>query len=238
MIWLLLIFTPVALAFIAWMKMNRWAYGALLAGGALPAMGVALGLVPVRAAEVEWFLLGAHFGLDGPRTIFLGLAAVLWAVAGIFATGYLPGDDRRQRFGFFFLLTMSGNLGLIIAADATTFYTSFVVMTFAAYGLVIHSGTEEALRAGRIYLVMAIFGEIFLIPSLYLAVQGTGAIAFAEIGPALGGLENRNTILLLALVGFGVKAGAVPLYFWLPLAHPVAPTPASAVLSGSMIKAG
>ncbi|TVR55296.1 MAG: hypothetical protein EA425_00775 [Puniceicoccaceae bacterium] len=58
------------------------------------------------------------------------------------------------------------------------------------------------------------------------------------IATALGEMDNRGTILLLALIGFGVKAGAVPLYFWLPLAHPVAPTPASAVLSGSMIKAG
>lgn len=238
MIWLVILFFPLLLAFLAWMRMDRRAYGGLLTAGAAPALAVALDWVPAPAQEIDWLLLGAHFGLDGPRTLLLGLAAVLWMVGGAFAAGYLPEDAGRKRFGFFFLLTMSGNLGLIVAADAATFYTFFVVMTFAAYGLVIHSGTAEARRAGRVYLVMAIFGELFLIPAIYLAVQETGAMAFAEMGPALGSLENRNTILFLALIGFGVKAGAVPLYFWLPLAHPVAPTPASAVLSGSMIKAG
>ncbi|TVR42771.1 MAG: NADH/ubiquinone/plastoquinone (complex I) [Bacteroidia bacterium] len=111
-------------------------------------------------------------------------------------------------------------------------------MTFASYGLVIHSRTPSARRAARIYLVMAIIGELFLITALYLAVQSSGSMLLADIPPALAEASNGPFIFLLGLIGFGVKVGAIPLYFWLPLAHPAAPAPASAVLSGAMIKAG
>jgi formate hydrogenlyase subunit 3/multisubunit Na+/H+ antiporter MnhD subunit len=239
MLWLILILTPVLLACLAWTPiMHRGTFGLMLAGGAIPALGVAVGLVPAQEAEFEWLLLDALLGLDAVRTIWLALAAVLWFVAGAFAGGYLANDAKRNRFGFYFLLAMAGNFALIVAGDAATFYSGFVVMTFAAYGLVVHNGSREALRAGRIYLVMAILGELFIVPAIYLSVQGIGSTRLDEIGFGLAGLENRDTILLLGLVGFGVKVGAVPLYFWLPLAHPVAPTPASAVLSGCMIKAG
>jgi len=86
--------------------------------------------------------------------------------------------------------------------------------------------------------VMAIIGELFLITALYLGVQSAGSMLLADIPPALAEAPNGPFIFLLGLVGFGVKVGAVPLYFWLPLAHPAAPAPASAVLSGAMIKAG
>jgi len=133
---------------------------------------------------------------------------------------------------------MAGNFGLLISAEVASFYTFFALMTFASYGLVIHNRTPSARRAGKIYLVMAIIGELFLITALYLAVHSAGSMLLADIPPALAEATNGPFIFLLGLVGFGVKVGAIPLYFWLPLAHPAAPAPASAVLSGAMIKAG
>lgn len=188
--------------------------------------------------SANWFLLEAHFALDTPRRILLMLTGLLWALAGLFAGPYLRKEERRGEFSFYFGAAMAGNIGLLVAADAASFYTFFALMTFASYGLVIHTRSETARRAARIYLVMAILGELFLITALYFAILRADSLLLEDLAPALATGSGGLWIFLLGLIGFGVKVGAFPLYFWLPLAHPVAPTPASAVLSGAMIKAG
>ncbi len=237
MIWILSLFLPVLLSFVVLFGRIRpgW-YAALLGGAAIPAL--AAGLTEPPGTVLSWFLLESAFGLDETRRVLLTFTAALWGIAGVYAGAYLGRDASRGGFGFFFLLAMAGNIGLIVARDVPLFYTCFVLMTFASYGLVIHTRKPDALRAGRIYIVMAILGEILLLAGIFLVVAEADSFLLEDMGPALGAMEQRNPALLLLLAGFGVKAGAVPLYFWLPLAHPVAPTPASAVLSGAMIKAG
>jgi len=237
MIWTLAITLPLVLAFVVLCGKFRpvW-YGLILGAGALPAMFA--GIVDAAPLQVTWLLLESGFGLDPTRRIFLTFSGLLWAVAGIYAGGYLANDPQRKRFGFFFLLAMVGNIGLIAAEDLPAFYTFFVLMTFAAYGLVVHNGSRAALRAGRIYIIMAIMGELLLLAGVFLVVVEADSHLLVDMGSALAVMDYRSIALLLLLAGFGVKAGAIPLYFWLPLAHPVAPTPASAVLSGAMIKAG
>ncbi|MCZ7641088.1 MAG: complex I subunit 5 family protein [Verrucomicrobia bacterium] len=145
-----------------------------------------------------------------------------------------PGTPTETVFFLFYLLAMAGNFGLILAFDAPVFYFCFALMSFASYGLVIHNGDTEALRAGRIYIYLVVLGEVLLFAALVTIVGATGSTrlpvaADAPLSPLTFGL---------AVAGFGIKAGLLPLHVWLPLAHPVAPTPASAVLSGAMIKAG
>ncbi len=237
MIWFLTIALPLlAAVFAAWLPAGRRGSGLIFVVATLPALW--LGLVEVSGVTAQWFLLESHFFLDTPRRIILLLTGILWATAGLFAGSYLKDDARRGEFFFYFGAAMAGNFGLLISADVASFYTFFALMTFASYGLVVHSRTPSARLAGKIYLVMAIIGELFLITSLYLAVQSAGSMLLADIPPALADDPNGQFIFLLGLIGFGVKVGAIPLYFWLPLAHPAAPAPASAVLSGTMIKAG
>lgn len=237
MIWFLVILLPLLAAMLtAFTPAGRRVAGLVLAGATLPALW--LGLVEANGLTAQWFILETHFSLDTPRQIILLLTGVLWAVAGLFSGSYLKDDARRSAFFFYFGAAMAGNFGLLISAEVASFYTFFALMTFASYGLVIHSRTPFARRAARIYLVMAIIGELFLITALYLAVQSAGSMLLADIPPALAEASNGRFIFLLGLIGFGVKVGAIPLYFWLPLAHPAAPAPASAVLSGAMIKAG
>ncbi len=237
MIWFLTIVLPLLAAiFTAYLPTGRRWVGLIFVGATIPAL--LLGLVEVPGITAEWFLLESHFSLDTPRRIILLLTAILWATAGLFAGSYLKADARRGEFSFYFGAAMAGNFGLLISAEVASFYTFFALMTFASYGLVIHNRTPSARRAGKIYLVMAIIGELFLITALYLAVHSAGSMLLADIPPALAEATNGPFIFLLGLVGFGVKVGAIPLYFWLPLAHPAAPAPASAVLSGAMIKAG
>ena len=201
----------------------------------LPAL--ALALWPLPEARYPFLLIGTELGLDPIGRVFLLFTAFLWLCSGVYARSYLERDPLRHRFFVFFLLTASGNLGLIMARDMIGFYLFFVLMTFAAYGLIMHDGSLSARRAGLVYVVLAVFGEVMLITAL-LIIGSTANGDAIHPAPLVAASPSRDLIIALLLAGFGIKAGAIPLHVWLPLAHPVAPTPASAVLSGAMIKAG
>ena len=205
---------------------------------ALPALGYVLFAKAGAGVELPWLLLGVRLGLTDTTRVFLLFTAVLWLLAGIYARSYLGADAPARRFFAFYLLTMGGNLGLILARDAASFYLFFTLMSFAAYGLVVHDATDRARQAGKVYLILVVIGEAMLLPAVLLAVAATGTTSLEEIPSGVASSANRDLIVALVLGGFGVKAGALPLHVWLPLAHPAAPTPASAVLSGAMIKAG
>lgn len=211
---------------------------------ALPALVLAL----LPAAEgVSWatfgVMTGLRFEVDGVARAFLVVTALLWLVVGVFAARYHRDDPKKSRFLGFFVATMAGNLGLVVAADGLSFYLFFAVMTFAAYGLIVHRADEEAFRAGRVYIVMAVLGEIAVLAALFmLGAAADGAPSFgtdmARAWSVVSEAGHAEGLAALVVVGFGIKAGLVPLHLWLPLAHPVAPTAASALLSGAMIKGG
>ncbi|MFK7161070.1 proton-conducting transporter membrane subunit [Marinospirillum sp. MEB164] len=231
---------------------QRWAaLNWLWISAPLPALALAL-LMPADPAltslHLPFLLLGSLWWLDEVRQVFLVTTALLWLMAGLYARGYFaaathparPDQPASDKMGFaaLWLLTLSGNLLLIIAEDIASFYLGFALMTFAAYGLVIDSRKASALYAGRVYLAMALLGEAAMLAALIGLSQQAAA---PQMGPAAASLmtsEPSIWILNCLLLGFGVKAGLPLLHLWLPLAHPVAPTPASAVLSGAMIKAG
>ncbi len=219
--------------------------GALKAAGmwlapwsALPALILALLADTDSGYEFPWLLLGTRFGLDVTGQVFLLVTALVWLAAGAFGRDYMAGDPEQSRFWFFFLLSMSGNLGLIIVQDMVSFYTFFALMTFAAYGVVVHERSGRAFRAGRVYLVLAILGEMCMLAGLLFAAWSAGSLDLRLASAAVAVAPQRDLIILLLLAGFGVKVGMLPLHMWLPLAHPVAPTSASAVLSACMLKAG
>lgn len=195
-------------------------------------------LLGAGTIEVPWLLLGARLGLDEVGCVLLPPTALLWLVAG-FAVPRLVGAGRRDGFLACFLVAMCGNFVLLAALDAITFYLGFALMSFASYGLVVQAGTPRARHAGRYYIAMVVLGEVCVITGLMLLANRSG-IDFAAMRAsfAMAGPGANNLVLALLLVGFGIKAGLAGLHFWLPLAHPVAPAPASAVLSGTMIKAG
>ena len=184
--------------------------------------------------SIEWLWPGASFGLPNQTAqLWFGFTLILWLAAACYSIGFI----QRQKISYwlFYLLAMAGNLALILAQDVLGFYLGFAMMSLSAYGLVIHSGTTKARRAGRLYLQLAIVGELLLFAALVLRVhESDGNFALA----ALESSQIQPLTLLLLMLGFGLKAGFFPLHVWLPQAHPAAPAPASAVLSGAMIKAG
>lgn len=227
---------PLGLAGLAMLPVTRRAALAAAPWAPLPALALAL-YGEDGQVEVPSLLLGALFGLDQTARTFLLFTALLWTIAGVYARRYLAGDPRRARFFVFFLATCAGNLGLLLARDIASFYFFFALMTFAAYGLVVHEGTAAARRAGRVYLVMAVLGEAALLIGFFLLFDASGTLDLPQAA-ATPALPAQTAMVALVLAGFGIKVGAPLLHMWLPLAHPVAPTPASAVLSGAIIKAG
>jgi len=236
---LLVVIWPLLLAGAMMFTATRPAALRLAPWAALPALILAAfaPAPPGISLRLPWLLLGTEVGLpDDTGRLFLLFTALLWWLGGMYARAYL--SEGRGRFFAYFLLSMAGNLGLILAQDLASFYLFFALMSFASYGLVVHERTVEARRAGRVYIVLVLIGEVALFVAMILATAAAGSTGFDAVRRELVQAESRDLIMLLAFVGFGIKAGVLGLHVWLPLAHPVAPTPASAVLSGAMIKAG
>ena len=201
---------------------------------ALPALAAALFLKPGLDLEVTWFFMGGRMGLDLVGRSFLLLAALVWLFSAFFGQGYLAHDHRRYHFYFFYLISMAFNFGLILAQDMLGFYLFFALMSFSAYGLIVHARSREARQAGKVYIIMVMLGEVLLFAGMLVMASHLPDLELSTIAKS----RPDTLSLILILLGFGIKAGALPLHVWLPLAHPVAPVPASAVLSGVMIKAG
>ena len=141
---------------------------------AFPALLVAV-LAPTGiTAELSWLLLGSHLGLDDTARVFLFFTALLWFLAGLYARVYMEHDDHRERFFVFYLLTMSGNLGLILAQDMLSFFLGFATMSFASYGLIVHNSDPEARFAARIYMILVVLGEVALFAAMVWVAGSAG----------------------------------------------------------------
>jgi formate hydrogenlyase subunit 3/multisubunit Na+/H+ antiporter MnhD subunit len=228
---------PLALALLALFSRARRHLFTLVPAAPLPGICAALLLSPGTAAPLPRTLLGAGLSIDEIGKVLLGVTALLWTLAGIYARFSIK-DKGRNRFAGFWLATLSGNLLLFVSADLISFYLAFATLSLAAFGLVIHSHSAEARRAGRVYLVLAILGETCLLLGFLVGADAAGSVMIDEVRSALPASPHRDLAILLLVIGFGLKAGLLPFHVWLPLAHPAAPAPASAVLSGAIVKAG
>lgn len=202
------------------------------------ALLILLGAPPAGTVRPEWLLTGLSFGVDEVSAVFVVIAAVLWTAAAFYSLSYFSAGRPPGRFAFFYFAAMGGNAGLVLAQDAVAFYLFFAVMTFSVYGLVIHNRDPGAVRAARVYMVMAAAGEALLVTALLVVASSADGLDFPSVREAVAGHPASGVLAGLIIVAYAVKAGVVPLHLWLPLAHPAAPAPASAVLSGVVIKAG
>lgn len=205
---------------------------------ALPALVLAV-LGPGVSAEVPWLLLGTSLHVDAVARPLVLVTALLHGAA-LAAIAWRRRADTTVGTGVltaFLLACLVGSLGALLAADTVTFYLSFVLVSFAAAGLVVHQRTATAHRATRVYLVMSVLSETAILAALLLVVAAGGR-RIADAPAAVADAGTGGLVVVLLLVGFGVKAGTVPLHVWLPLAHPAAPPAASAVLSGVLVKIG
>ncbi|MBS1304115.1 complex I subunit 5 family protein [Loktanella sp. SALINAS62] len=234
---LLALIWPLALACVVALPPVRVRASQLLPFAPLPALWLGLS-GPTDITTAPFLLLGVNLVVTQMGALFILMTAGIWLGAGIYAQGYMTSSDRPAVFTGFWCLTLSGNLGVFLAADVVTFYVAFAIVSFAAYVLIVHDATRAALRAGRVYIVLVICGEVCLLVAFVIGIDVADSVSIEEIRLALASAPQGSVAALLLIAGFGIKAGLMPLHFWLPLAHPAAPTPASAVLSGAIVKAG
>lgn len=205
----------------------------------IPALAAAF-LAPRDAVfALPWLFLDSGLQLDESSRVFVAGSAFLWLAAGVYAARYLMADGRAASFSLFWNVVFAGNIGVYLAADVVSFYVAFALVSLMAYPLVIHDRKEASLRAGAVYIMLAVLGEVALFAAFVLGASAAGgSLMIDDIVAALGQPVADPLVLGLLIIGFGIKAGLMPLHVWLPLAHPAAPVPASAVLSGAIVKAG
>ncbi|MBN2247484.1 MAG: hypothetical protein JW733_02160 [Coriobacteriia bacterium] len=202
------------------------------------------GLIPLvaehhRIQSTVSLLVGElTFTVDSFSMLFAIFTSFVWFASTLYSLDYLKHEEKHDRYHTTSLVVLAANLGVVLAGDLVTLYLFFEALGLVAFLLVIHTETDEAKKASVKYFWMTVIGGFALIGGIFLtfALGGTGAI-----GPLPAGHGDeliRWAAAIMLILGFGVKAGMVPVHVWLPDAHPVAPSPASALLSGVMIKAG
>lgn len=173
---------------------------------------------------------------------FVVLSSVLWMATTVYAIGYLEGSPLQSRFFGYFSISVSATVGVALAGNLITFLLFYELLTLACYPLVVHSGTREALQAGRVYLTYTVAGGTLLLMGVALLHSFGGSPQFTP-GGYLTGLTDEYTgtltvAFVMLIIGLGVKAALIPLHGWLPRAM-VAPAPVSALLHAvAVVKAG
>ena len=190
-------------------------------------------------------LAGVRIVLQGDPLgrLFSTLICIIWFAVAFFAYEYMNHEGHRERFFGFYLMTLGGLMGVCYAGNLATLYMFYELMTLCSFPLVLHIGTRKAFEAAWRYLAFSVAGAGLGLFGLFILQDYCVTDLFTPGGVLDLSLAQQNQELLLAVFlimasGFGCKAGMFPLHAWLPIAHPVAPAPASAVLSGLITKMG
>ncbi len=181
------------------------------------------------------------FTLDGFRMLYGIVAAFMWMMAALLSREYLARHRNRNRYYLFLLTTLGATMGVFLSSDLYTTFLFFEIMSFTSYVWVAQEENRPSLRAAETYLAVAVIGGLVMLMGIFLLYRMLGTLEIAELGRAAELCEKKELLYAAGgclLVGFGAKAGAFPLHIWLPKAHPVAPAPASALLSGILTKTG
>lgn len=182
---------------------------------------------------------GLYLKIDMFRYIFVFITSLVWMITTIYSTQYLIKYKNRNRYYCFFMMTLGSTLGVFVSENMINLFTFFEIMSFTSYILVIHDEDSYAHQAGVTYISMAIFGGLVLLLGLFLAYDLYGTVDIASLSEIVSQQRSSKYIIAILLIfGFGIKASIFPLHIWLPKAHPAAPTPASAILSGILLKVG
>jgi hydrogenase-4 component B len=177
--------------------------------------------------------------MDHLSAFMVGVICLLGFAVNIYSISYLRDYEtfNLRTLGFFSNLFIAGMILVVTTANAFYFLIFWEVMTLTSYFLVIYNTkNNESIRAGYLYLFVAHTGTVLIMISFLILFMHVGNFDFSAFRLASYSLSTRNFIFLLAFFGFGAKAGIVPLHFWLPRAHPAAPSHISALMSGIMIE--
>lgn len=166
---------------------------------------------------------GLAFTVDGFRVVYVLIAVFMWAMTALMSPEYLKHYKNKARYWVFFAITFFALVGVFLSSTLFTTFVFFEIMSFTSYVWVAFDERPESLRAAGTYLAVAVIGGLVMLMGLFLLENGT---------------YSKYLTCGLIFFGFAAKAGVYPLHIWLPKAHPVAPAPTSALLSGILTKSG
>lgn len=184
--------------------------------------------------------LGIELAVDGLALVMLWLTAVVMLAVQCYTTSWLrdSADFRSCEFRTLVLLLWSGLNALFLSADLFNIYVTLEIVTLAAVPLVIFSRGATAVSAAMRYLVFALVGSVFYLLGVALVYAETGVLALSLLAPETVSGPAATVALAAMTAGLAMKAALFPVHAWLPRAHAVAPSPASALLSALVAKAG
>ena len=229
-------------------KVSNRARDGMLLAVTLAVAGTALWLAAGVAggAAYETYILQLtpdiwmYMRVDALGALFGATVAVLWVLALVYSWGYMAEGHRLGRYYSFFILSLAWTMGVAYSGNLLTFLIFYELFSILTYPLVVHEQTPEAMAAGTKYIIYILVGGSLVLLAIVLTFFAagdqtltTGGILSADVGAT-----GLFAIFWCFIAGFGVKAALVPLHGWVPDAHPAAPAPFSAVLSGVMVAAG
>lgn len=197
--------------------------------------------------KIHLFSIGTNmnvfFRADKMGRVFMTIVTLVLPLVGIYAFEYMGHYEEEKRFFGFYLMVYGVLLALSYAGNIVTFYLFYEMMSIFSMPLVFHFRSREALMAGLKYLFYSLTGAYFVLFGIYFLNQYTTTLDFVAGGTLdmtkVAGNEGLLLVVAMCMIiGFGVKAGMIPLHAWLPNAHPIAPAPASAALSSIIVKMG
>ncbi|HYF94800.1 MAG TPA: proton-conducting transporter membrane subunit [Symbiobacteriaceae bacterium] len=217
-------------------------YGCAALGAAALAAGAVSALLAGRWPDLGAVALlpgmgGLRFHMDALSAYFVLLIGGLGAAVSVYAIGYADGQARLQ--GSLWSLFIAAMAAVVLSADGLGFLFSWEVMAVVSFLLVMAEHRDPEVRqAGYFYVVMTHVGTAFIIGAFLTLYAASGSLGFEAFRAAAAGLPVgvRSAVFVMLVVGFGTKAGLVPLHVWLPRAHPAAPSHVSALMSGAMVK--
>lgn len=181
-----------------------------------------------------------YFHIDSVSRLFAGLVTIVWILVGIYTTKYIEHMEHKKRFISFYIIVFGVLFGLYFAGNLVTMYIFYELITVSSFPLVLHNQDKKAIMAGLKYLFYSFAGAFLALVGIFILFSYEKDLTF-QAGGILQNQPREGLLLIsamLMLIGFGAKAGMFPLHAWLPTAHPEAPAPASAVLSGIITKSG
>jgi multicomponent Na+:H+ antiporter subunit D len=242
-----------AAAIVAKLKRAQWIadiLGFAVTGGLLAMAGRVLVAGPMVVWIGKWDaasvdtpnLTGINMVVDGVSSLVLLIVNLVAFLVIVYSISYMRRYTALPYYYSLFLVMVAGMNGAVLAGDLFNLYVFLEVAAIASYSLVAFGTGKAELEASFKYIILSAVGSAFILLGIGLVYNVTGSLNMAQVGRALGAaqLAGSGPIMLAAaffFLGFGLKAAMVPFHAWLPDAHPSAPAPISAMLSGVLIKA-
>ncbi len=238
--WILLV-PPIAVLLMPWAsRTGKWAANTLAIASTGLMLYFALRLIPGVGAGLNFEVLGVRLALDSGSLLFLVIVNAVALACMVYATSYIDHLGGRGKFFALLLIMIFGLNALLLTTDLFSLYVFLEVASIASYVLVAFSLEHDGIESAIKYLLLSAVATSMILLAIALVYMNTGTLEFNALRSMLAAQSALPGILLLPgalfIGGFGLKAALMPFHAWLPDAHPSAPAPISAMLSGVVIK--